>query len=289
MARLAADTLRQTDTDSCLPAPNTRPVGATSWRALTLDLSTPSTSTPYTSSGVPTVLASLRRRSTWMLPPMLTSQTSNTSVLITGRTSVCQPLQYRVRFHTIEGTIRPVNMLTRSWKSGSPGIWKDVTPPYTLQTDTKFMRGQAVVVDQNGHRFPSSPTLPLFKSVDAFCALTDAAPPKWPAVDVVTDRNGLRKLMRWASASGRGKEFRIDIDLAGRKTVLMTRWESRTAEHSDDKAYGLNFEHRATKVAPGCGGTTSHHRIITYVGIVSSSYALSNKCPISPRISVGCR
>ena len=79
--------------------------------------------------------------------------------------------------------------------------------------------------------------------------------------------------MRWATGSGRGKEFRIDIDLAGRKTVLLTRWEARTAVHAD-QTYGFSFEHHTTEDAPGCGGSTGHHRVVTYVGIVSSPETL---------------
>ena len=127
--------------------------------------------------------------------------------------------------------------------------------------------GQPVYIDQNGHRLPSSPLLPLFASVDTVCSLTGNAQPDWPAVEIVTDRNGLRKLLRWVTGSQRGKDFRIDLDLAGRMTVLMTRWEERTAMGASN-TFGLSFEHHATKAAPGCERDVGHHRIITYVSIL---------------------
>ena len=107
------------------------------------------------------------------------------------------------------------------------------------------------------------------------CALTGASTPNWSGVDFVTDRNGLRKLMRWAKGSSRGKEFRIDVDLAGRKTIIMTRWEARTAVRAEKSSYGFSFEHYNTKAFPGCGETTSHHRVITYV-IVLFFFGISN-------------
>lgn len=75
--------------------------------------------------------------------------------------------------------------------------------------------------------------------------------------------------MRWATGSSRGKEFRIDVDLAGRQTVVMTRWEARTAVRAQEISYGHSFEHYNTKAFPGCGETTSHHRVITYVNFHS--------------------
>ena len=88
----------------------------------------------------------------------------------------------------------------------------------------------------------------------------------WASVDFVTDRNGLRKLMRWIGG-GDVRDFRIDLQLAGEKTVLFNRWEKRTRESFDGRTFGFSFEKASTEVAPGCRDSTGHHRIISYVGL----------------------
>lgn len=88
----------------------------------------------------------------------------------------------------------------------------------------------------------------------------------WASVDFVTDRNGLRKLMRWVGG-GSDRDFRIDLQLAGEKTVLCNRWEKRTRERFTGRTFGFSFEKASTEVAPGCRDSTGHHRIITYVGL----------------------
>jgi len=89
----------------------------------------------------------------------------------------------------------------------------------------------------------------------------------WSSVDFVTDRNGLRKLLRWINFTSGDppKDFRIDIQLAGSKTVLMNRWEQITKEQPGTRrSYGFNFEESMTDPGPGCERGTGYHRIITY-------------------------
>jgi hypothetical protein len=106
--------------------------------------------------------------------------------------------------------------------------------------------------------------LPLFTAADAIHGKN--APVDWPNVDVITDRNGLRKLLRWLSPSpGREvRDFRIDVNLVGTKTILMTRWEGRTREPPTGRSFGFGFEAAVTRAAPGCT-ISGHHRAITYV------------------------
>lgn len=90
----------------------------------------------------------------------------------------------------------------------------------------------------------------------------------WSSVDFVTDRNGLRKLLRWINAphGDPPRDFRIDMQLAGSKTVLLNRWEQITKEQPGSRrSYGFNFEEAMTVPAPGCERGTGHHRIVTYV------------------------
>ena len=114
---------------------------------------------------------------------------------------------------------------------------------------------------------PQSTLLPLITAVNKRAEGKDEKF-DWASVDFVTDRNGLRKLMRWAGA-GNGsdvRDFRIDLQLAGEKTVLFNRWEKRTRELANGRTFGFSFEKASTQVANGCKDSTGHHRIISYVG-----------------------
>lgn len=136
---------------------------------------------------------------------------------------------------------------------GSAPEWTGRSLPIKVTPD----RG-VQFVDQNGFRCPSSILLPLFKSVDALGKTVD-----WPAIDFVTDRNGLRKLSRWISG-GDVKDFRIDMELAGEHTILLNRWEAQTRTTFLGKSYGFGFEQATTAAVPGCEKSTGHHRIVKF-------------------------
>ena len=148
------------------------------------------------------------------------------------------------------------------------------------------------MVDQNGFRMSTSHAstlLPLLRAADVVAEDAADTSVDWPAVDVVTDRNNLRKLLRWiqhpwsdapraggrAGSSNAGtlpgvdplKDFRIDIQLGGRNTLLLHRWEKRTRELAEPprSGCGINFERESTRPAKGCDRSTGHHRIVTYV------------------------
>ncbi|KAF9805023.1 hypothetical protein IEO21_09222 [Rhodonia placenta] len=105
---------------------------------------------------------------------------------------------------------------------GSPSIWHDRSLPFTAPPDRGFR-----FIDQSGYRMPSCMLYPLFRAVD-IVAEENETDIDWLDVDFVTDRNGLRKLLRWIHADR--KEFRIDTQLVGRRTVLLSRWEKRTQD-----------------------------------------------------------
>lgn len=75
--------------------------------------------------------------------------------------------------------------------------------------------------------------------------------------------------MRWLNGAGDAglKDFRIDLQLAGKKTVLMNRWEKRFREDMSGFTFGFNFEKATTEAVQGCEGSTGHHRIVKYVSI----------------------
>lgn len=107
---------------------------------------------------------------------------------------------------------------------------------------------------------PGVVLLPLIEAVNK----VKKTPFEWTSVDIVTDRNNLRKLTRWAGG-GEVRDFRIDLQLAGKKTVLMNRWEKRNREMFNGRTYGFSFEKASTNYAPECKDSAGHHRIVTYV------------------------
>jgi hypothetical protein len=145
--------------------------------------------------------------------------------------------------------------------AGSPAVWTGRQVPFTLQPDSG-----SHFVDQNWARMSQYPLLPLFAAADAIHDNNKKPPVDWPDVDVVTDRNGLRKLLRWLNPSeGREvRDFRIDVELVGAKTIVLNRWEGRTREPPIGKSFGFAFEAATARAAPGCP-SSGHHRTITYV------------------------
>lgn len=88
---------------------------------------------------------------------------------------------------------------------------------------------------------------------------------KFDQVDVVVDRNSLRKLL--AVVTGRlFKTFRMDLALE-HSTLIITRRERKSREvinSSQDAGYGHEFERSCTSFAPGLKDSTSHHRVVRY-------------------------
>lgn len=106
--------------------------------------------------------------------------------------------------------------------------------------------------------------LPLFAAVDSTCSATDADPPQWAELDIITERNNLRKLLTWAAGNSTSKanNFRIDVELVGARTVLLRQWDERTHSRPND-SYGFSFEEHTTVSPPG--SNSSYYRIIEYV------------------------
>jgi hypothetical protein len=145
-------------------------------------------------------------------------------------------------------------------------VWIGHDLPFTLQPDDG-----SNFVNQNGARMPEYPWLPLLAAADAIH--DKKAPVDWPTVDVVTDRNGLRKLLRWLNPSEarEARDFRIDVELIGAKTIVLGRWERRTHDTPSTRTFGFAFEAATSRAAPGCPNS-GHHRAITYVRCHSHAY-----------------
>lgn len=152
---------------------------------------------------------------------------------------------------------------------GSPRIWVDKPLPISVPLDHGYN-----FIDQNGHRMGSRTLFPLIRAVQDVESQSGTKEKfDWSSADIVTDRNGLRKLLRWilANPGDPPRDFRIDLQLAGSKTVLMNRWEQFTKEEAGTRrSYGFNFEEIMTNPVPGCERGTGYHRIITYVGLLTT-------------------
>ncbi|KAF8841510.1 hypothetical protein BDN67DRAFT_1068471 [Paxillus ammoniavirescens] len=137
---------------------------------------------------------------------------------------------------------------------GSPRVWANTS--VTRVPQDKGLQ----YIDQNAARMLGhSPLLPLFVATENMNANF-----RYGDVDLVTDRNNLRKLLRFVSGATDEKDFRIDIDLAG-KTCLLTRREEKIQETiSDFRGFGHEYEQAATTATRGCERATGHHRIVSY-------------------------
>jgi hypothetical protein len=117
-----------------------------------------------------------------------------------------------------------------------------------------------------------SPLTPIFAAVDSLGGYNYAS------LDLVSDRNNLRKLLRWATGVAGEKDFRIDVERAG-KTCLFTKREDKDSEYVVGfKGFGHEYEKAATRLAGGCEKATGHHRIVSIVRqIISLTRPLSGK------------
>ncbi|KIK91660.1 hypothetical protein PAXRUDRAFT_149014 [Paxillus rubicundulus Ve08.2h10] len=138
---------------------------------------------------------------------------------------------------------------------GSPWIWAGDRDPITgvpLDDGVQFIHHNVTEMDDQ------SPMVPLFAAIDV---LHEGF--RYSDLDLITNRNSLRKLLRYVD-NGRGlKDFRIDIDLV-RDTCLFTRCEENAAIVGSWSGYGNEYLKAATRAPLNCENMTDHHRIITY-------------------------
>ncbi|KAI2838561.1 hypothetical protein CBS147343_9967 [Aspergillus niger] len=111
-------------------------------------------------------------------------------------------------------------------------------------------------------RHPESPLEPLFRALYTTHPSFDIG-----AVDLVTDRNNIRKLLSFInpSLSKNGLEpFTIEVEVTG-KTAVFCRAETETVRFlgpRDFAGFGHEFEKAYTR--DHVIGSTGHHRIISY-------------------------
>jgi hypothetical protein len=145
--------------------------------------------------------------------------------------------------------------------------------------------------DQYDPRMRSTPLLPLLLSVNYWQEQTRPSEKyPWHDVDFITNRNSIRHLLRILRKPGgsydrrgivkdysRGnfnnpysQPFRIDVELAGTKTILLNRWDLTASEPLTVNSHGFNFESAFTSDASAVsaldsGETGRHHRTNSYV------------------------
>ncbi|KAG6815064.1 hypothetical protein H0H93_011081, partial [Arthromyces matolae] len=184
--------------------------------------------------------------------PKLSKVVSDKEVQITG-------LKYAGSYNWVDEStptiIVPGSYGNERTSPGSPPQWTNRTLPYQVHADDGLS-----FKDQNGFRCPNSPLLTIVTAINHINR-ANKEEFDWASIDFITDRNNLRKLLKWIN--GTANDFRIDVQLAG-KTVLFTRWENRYREQMSGKTFGFNFEKASTSPAPGCRKSAGHHRIITY-------------------------
>ncbi|KAI6001140.1 hypothetical protein EDC04DRAFT_1067456 [Pisolithus marmoratus] len=136
---------------------------------------------------------------------------------------------------------------------GYPRIWRKTTVT-TVSPDSGVH-----YIDRNASCMGNRPPLiPIFAAVDSLH--NDF---KYRDLDLMTDRNNLRKLLRCIDRQ-HDKTFRIDVDLLG-KTCLFTRRDETLVETIREfRGFGHEYELAATKPRRGAEGEISHHRIIGY-------------------------
>ncbi|CCL99524.1 uncharacterized protein FIBRA_01542 [Fibroporia radiculosa] len=173
-----------------------------------------------------------------------------------GKDIVIQDLKYLGSYNWVDVTTKATMIVP-----GSPPFWRNRPLPYSVPRDSGIR-----IVDQASNWFPSCPLFPLLRAVD-IVAEDNGDTVDWSSVDFITDRNNLRKLLRWIlDTDGTAREFRIDTQLVGKRTVLFNIWHKNTKERTDPTiwTYGYNFEHESTVRAAGCEIGIEHDRIVRY-------------------------
>ncbi|MCJ1420460.1 hypothetical protein MMC32_006817 [Xylographa parallela] len=140
---------------------------------------------------------------------------------------------------------------------GSPALWSAPGVSRRLKKDSGL-----IYIAQNAARHPESPLEPLFRALYITHPSFDIR-----SIDIVTDRNNIRKLLSFLdpSSSRNGLEaFTMNIEVT-KNTAIFCRDEAKTLEYigpNEFRGFGHEFEKAYTVTQ--IGGSTGHHRIISY-------------------------
>ncbi|KAH8893031.1 geranylgeranyl pyrophosphate synthetase [Thozetella sp. PMI_491] len=140
---------------------------------------------------------------------------------------------------------------------GSPSLWSAPQGPRRLKKDSGL-----VYISQNAARHPTSPLEPLFRAL-----YLESPSFNIHSIDVVTDRNNIRKLHSYISPTSNKyglESFTINVEVIN-NTVLFCRTETKTQEiigPHEFRGYGHELEKAYTR--NHIRGSTGHHRLISY-------------------------
>lgn len=134
---------------------------------------------------------------------------------------------------------------------GSPPLWSPPVGPLQLEPDSG-----RVYIDQNAAKIPDTPLEPLFSALFAQNPSFEMG-----SVDVITDRNNIRKLLRFLGGTS-SESFQIQVEIVDGKRALFTRMENETTTLIQGfRGYGRNFEKACAKSATG---TSGYYRITSF-------------------------
>ncbi|CAG8972944.1 hypothetical protein HYALB_00001364 [Hymenoscyphus albidus] len=137
---------------------------------------------------------------------------------------------------------------------GCPSLWTSPIGSKRLPKD----HGR-VYIAQNAYRHSQSPLEPLFRALYFSNPSYDIR-----QIDIVTDRNNIRKLLSYVKGGVRLEAFTFKVEMV-EKTAIFCREETRTYEDigpHDFRGYGHEFEKAYTKNE--IEESTGHHRVISY-------------------------
>ncbi|KAL2001159.1 hypothetical protein VTN02DRAFT_2142 [Thermoascus thermophilus] len=139
---------------------------------------------------------------------------------------------------------------------GAPPRWEPRNLPVAIPQD----RGK-FFIDEDAYRASEYPFEPLFQALSVMNPNFN-----FQDVDLVTNRNSLRKLFDFAE--GRTcQSFRIDLNLVN-ETLFLTRRErkARTVLRGTNRSngFGHGFEQMFSKRSPPLEDSSGHYRVITY-------------------------
>ncbi|KAI1077203.1 hypothetical protein F5B20DRAFT_572348 [Whalleya microplaca] len=166
-----------------------------------------------------------------------------------------------------QATITRVNHLASySWIEAPiptisvPGIPPRWSPPGRSRQLPKD--SGLIYIAQNAARHPDSPLEPLFRALYTANPSFDISP-----IDVVTDRNNIRKLLSFVdpSTSQNGLDpFVINVEVT-KNTVIFCRTETAATDFIGPHKF-RGFGHEFEKAYTTCeiSDSTGHHRIVSY-------------------------
>ncbi|RJE17426.1 hypothetical protein PHISCL_10237 [Aspergillus sclerotialis] len=137
--------------------------------------------------------------------------------------------------------------------------WSPASTSQKIPKDSGF-----VYISQNAARYPASPLEPLFRSLYAENPSFDIS-----SVDLVTDKNNLRKLLSFISQKvdrSRCNGFCIDVEVESNTgTVLFYRVEDQNSEViGGNKFVWYGQEFRKAYAKNEIEGSTGHYRVVSY-------------------------